>query len=59
MYVGTTQHLNHGGQDSKKQFAVYDSDTSVTLKQDQGHQTWYELLDPKQGYNTAKLKNHS
>ena len=27
-----------------KELAVYDSDTYVTLKQGQGHQTWYELL---------------
>ena len=31
--VRFTQHLNHGGQESEKQFAVYDSDTPVTLKQ--------------------------
>ena len=29
----------------KPQCAVYDSDTSVTLKQGQGHQTWYDLVD--------------
>ena len=39
-----------------KQFAVYDSDTPVTLKQGQGHQTWYELEDPKQGHNNAKFE---
>ena len=33
----------------------YDSDTNVTLKQGQGHQTWYELVDPKQGTNHAKF----
>ena len=42
------QCLNYSGQESKKQIVVYDSDTPVTLKQDQGHQTWYELVDPKQ-----------
>ena len=36
--------------------AVYHSDTAVTLKYGQGHQTWYELVDPKQGYNYAKFK---
>ena len=56
MYVRTIQHLNYGGLESKKQFAVYDSDKPVTLKQCQGHQTWYELVDPKQGYNNAKLE---
>ena len=29
----------------------------MTLKQGHGNQTWYELVDPKQGYNNAKLKN--
>ena len=40
----------------KKQFAVYDSHTPVTLKQGQGHQTWCALVDPKQGYNNAKFE---
>ena len=42
----------------KKKNAVHNSDASMTLKQGQG-QTWYELVDPKQGYNIAakKLKN--
>ena len=39
MYDRTTQHLNYGRQESKAQFAVYDSDTPVTLKQGQDHQT--------------------
>ena len=38
--------VNYGGQESEKQFAVHDSDTPVTLKQGQGHQPWYELVDP-------------
>ena len=29
----------------------------VTLKQGEGNQTRYELEDPKQGYNQAKLKD--
>ena len=37
----------------KKQLAVYDSDTPVTLKQGQGHQIQYELVDPSQGCNNA------
>ena len=45
MYVRTIQHLNYGGQESKQRFAVHDSDTPVTLKQGQGNQTWYELVD--------------
>ena len=40
----------------QKQFAVYNSDIPATLKWGQGHQTWYEFLDPKQGYNHAKFE---
>ena len=40
----------------KKQFAAYDSDTPVTLKQGQALQTWYKLVDPKQGYNHTKFE---
>ena len=39
----------------KKQFAVYDSETSVTLKQGQGDQIRYELVNPKHGYDDAKF----
>ena len=46
MYVRTII-LNYCGQESKKQFAVYDSDTPVTLKHGQCHQTWYKLVDLK------------
>ena len=28
----------------------------MTLKQSQGHQTWYELVDLKQGYDRAKFE---
>ena len=28
----------------------------MTFNQGQSHQTWYELVDPKQGYNNAKLE---
>ena len=38
------------------QFAVYDSDTLVTLTKGQRHQTWYELVDPTQGCNNAKFR---
>ena len=34
----------------------FDSDTIDSLKQGQGHQTWYKLVDPKQGYNNAKFE---
>ena len=47
MYVRTMQCLNYSRQESKKKFADYDSDTPVTLKQGQDHETWYELVDPK------------
>ena len=36
--------LNYSGRESKKQFAVYDSDTPVTLKSGHRHQSWYEWL---------------
>ena len=42
---------------SKQQIAVYDSDTPVTLRQGQGHQTLYALEDPKQNYNYTKFEN--
>ena len=29
----------------------------MTLKQ--GQQTWYESVDPKQGYNYAKFERHT
>ena len=37
------------------QFAVYISDTPVTFKQSQGHQTYNDNVDPKQGYNHAEF----
>ena len=59
MYIRTTQHFVYSGEESKRQFAVYDADTPVTLKQGQDHQIWYKLEDPKQGYNNAKFKKNS
>ena len=38
------------------QFAVYISDTPVTLRQSQGHKTYNENVDPEQGYNYAKFE---
>ena len=39
------------------QFAVYISDTSVTLIQSQGHQTYNNNIDPMYGYyNHAKFE---
>ena len=45
-YVVTLRCLNYTGQESKQQSAVYDSDTPVTLKNGQAHQTWCESVDP-------------
>ena len=28
----------------------------MTLQQGQGHQTWYELVDPERGYDNSKLE---
>ena len=38
------------------QFAINISEKPVTWKQGQGHQTWYGLVDPKQGNNNAKFE---
>ena len=48
--------LNYNGKESKSNFAVYGSDIPVTLKYNQGHQTWYELLDPERGHNRMKFE---
>ena len=59
MYERTVQHLNYSGQiffNFFKKFAVYVSDTPVTLEQGQGHETWWKLVDPKQGNNNAKFE---
>ena len=53
MCVRSIQYLNYGGQESKNKFAIYDS---VTLEQGQVHQTWYKLVNPKQGCNNAKFE---
>ena len=50
------QRLNYSGQESKKRFAVYNSNIPVTLKQGQSHKIWYELVDPKQAYNHTKFE---
>ena len=41
------------------QFAVYISDIPMTLKQSQGHQTYNDNVDPKQGYNHVMFKRSS
>ena len=51
------QRLQLDPQESKKKNIVqFDSDTTVTWKQGQGHQTWYELVDLKHGDNHEGLK---
>ena len=34
-------------------------DTPATLKHNEGHQTWYKLVDTRQGYNHAKFERLS
>ena len=59
LFVVCIQRLNYGGQSFKKQSAVYDSDAPVTLKQGQGHQTWYKLETPSKVTIMQSLKNLS
>ena len=54
VYVATMQYLNSSGQESKTQFAVYISDTPLTLKE--RSQTYNDNIDPKQYYNHAKFQ---
>ena len=55
MSVTTKQDLNSfSGQDFFLN-AVYVSDTPMTLKQDQGHQTWHEIIDCQQGFDNAQF----
>ena len=56
MYIATIQHLNYSTQESKQDFAVFISNTPVTLKQSQSHQTYSDNADPEQGYNHAKFE---
>ena len=55
MYVATTKCLKRT-RVKNTLFAAYISDTPVTLKQSQGHQTYSDNVDPKQDYNHAKFK---
>ena len=41
----------------KTHFAVNIANTSLTLKQGQGHQTLLKSEDPSQGYNHAKFED--
>ena len=45
---------DYSGAEFMFQKAFYDSDTHTTLKQDQGHQIWFDFVDLKHGYNHAK-----
>ena len=56
MYVASIHRLNYSRQKPKRKFVFYDSNTPVTLTHGQGYQTWYEWVDPKQGYNLAKFE---
>ena len=56
MYVVSIRCLNYSGQESETQFTVYVSNTAVTLEKGLGHQTWYNLVDPKQGYNYTNVE---
>ena len=47
MYSNHTT-LNYRGQESKM--------CNVIFKQSQGHETWNDNVDPKQGYNQAKFE---
>ena len=38
------------------QLAIYISDTPVTLKQGQGHQTYNDYVDTKHGYTHLKFE---
>ena len=52
------QRLNYSRQENKqtnKTFAVYVSDTRVTLKQGQGSQALHVNVDLDRGYNHAKF----
>ena len=62
-HCGSTEYLalkglKYSGQEFELfiQFAVYVSNTTVTLKQGQDHQTYNDNVDPKQGYNHVKFK---
>ena len=56
MYAAAIRRINYKGHESTTQSAVYDSDIPVTLKQGQGNQTWFDLLDPKQVHNYARFE---
>ena len=38
------------------QFVVHVSDIPVTLKQSQGHKTYNDIVDSRQGYNHTKFQ---
>ena len=58
VYVATIQRLNYREQETKTrnlQFIFLTLRHLVILKQDQGHQTYNDNVDPKKGYNHAKF----
>ena len=42
----------------KVQFAVYVSETPVTLEQSKGQRAYDENVDPEEGYNRAKFERY-
>ena len=46
--------LNYSGQESRNNLPFM-NDLPETYKSGRGHQTWYELVDPKHGYNRTKF----
>ena len=55
MYARIIQHFTMMNKNLKNilQFIIL---THVTLKQGQGQQNWYKLVDPEQDYNNAKFE---
>ena len=57
MYVPTIQGFKlQRTRIQTTQFMVYISDTPVTLKQGQGHQTYNDHVNPKQGSKHTKFE---
>lgn len=58
MYVTIIQHLNYTGQEVLKHNLQFTFLMKLWIEagHDQGHQTWNESEDPKEGYNLAKFE---
>ena len=58
MYVATIPCFNYGGPESYfYKITLNEFDTPVTLKQGQGQETWYGLVDPEQGTFMQSLRD--